>query len=330
MVAVIPATHPSLTEEEIRLCHQAHLTHEKDRQLLPRWLKHGMSVLDVGCGPGFLVPLLAGLAYPGQVYGLDIDAVAISKAEQVARYRLDDPLRNGRAHYPIFLVGDAHDIRMESNSVDFIFCRFVLEHLKDPPTAVREMVRVVKPGGIVVVIDTDDRGWALTPDCAAFTMLLTAFEQLQKLRGGNRLVGDEIECLLGAVGLENIDARWHVFDLNADEISKVILPIFRLERDEIIRRGLLGQEKFDRTLSAVEAHLQDHSPLLRLPLVYGSGRKPSGMRAAQGHSGASRYHDSSTSDVRKPVKTKVPGRDAVGLATSSRTSAGSTSLTELG
>lgn len=45
------------------------------------------------------------------------------------------------------IVGDIHDLPLEDNSIDAIICNAVLEHVEEPQKAVKEMYRVLKPGG---------------------------------------------------------------------------------------------------------------------------------------------------------------------------------------
>ena len=63
----------------------------------------------------------------------------ISKAEYVILDKVGD--------YNPDIVGDIHDLPFEDNSVDAIVCIAVLEHVEEPQKAVREMYRVLKPGG---------------------------------------------------------------------------------------------------------------------------------------------------------------------------------------
>lgn len=265
-----------LTMEEARLYWQAHLTSNSDRVLLQRCLSPGMKVLDVGCGPGFHAHLLAELVSSekttGSVVCLDIDPLMLQKARQITDRHASD--QNPYLRSLNFIVGDVYKIGMESDSVDVVFCRFVLEHLKEPQKAVREMVRVTKPGGAVIVIDTDDRGWALTPRSIPFETLLRAFENLQLREGGNRFVGQDIGQLLDVTDLRNVTVSTHQFDLNSEWISRVIMPIFYIEQEKMAEYDLLTRAESANCLSELQCHLATRCPNLSLTLFYGVGTKP--------------------------------------------------------
>jgi SAM-dependent methyltransferase len=96
------------------------------------------SILDVGCGTGALSETALGLAPSGSVTGIDISP------EYVARARAALP--GGRA---TFEVGDAQALRFADRTFDRALSLLVINFVPDPGKALREMVRVTKPGGIV-------------------------------------------------------------------------------------------------------------------------------------------------------------------------------------
>jgi SAM-dependent methyltransferase len=110
----------------------------------------GWRVLDAGCGPGpHLGLLLDAVAPGGSVVGLDLEAdrlevAAAHWAKEVAAGRL----RLER--------GDLMRLPFPGAAFDLAWSSLALHHVADPGQAVRELARVVAPGGLVVILDGDD------------------------------------------------------------------------------------------------------------------------------------------------------------------------------
>jgi SAM-dependent methyltransferase len=106
-----------------------------------------MHLLDVGCGTGDDVRALAQVVGAhGRSVGIDASAVMITEAQQ----------RHAAAGLPIaFVVGNAQHLAFADASFDRCRAERVLMHLDHPEDALAEMVRVVRPGGKVVVFDMD-------------------------------------------------------------------------------------------------------------------------------------------------------------------------------
>ena len=104
-------------------------------------LRDGGSALDVACGSGKLTAELARLAGPtGRVVGVDFSPRMIEVAK--------------RAHPELeFLEGDALRLGFDDRSFDAATIAFGLRNLSDPVLGLREMARVIKPGGRAVVLE---------------------------------------------------------------------------------------------------------------------------------------------------------------------------------
>jgi SAM-dependent methyltransferase len=105
-----------------------------------------LRLLDIGCGTGANLPMLrAAAGTDGRVVGMDFSALALD----FARTHLDEP--NSDAASPVNLLqGDALRLPFPDAAFDIVTMLDVLEHLEDDAGALREVRRVLRPGGAYV------------------------------------------------------------------------------------------------------------------------------------------------------------------------------------
>jgi ubiquinone/menaquinone biosynthesis C-methylase UbiE len=148
-------------------------------------LTPGVSVLDVGCGPGSITCDFAGLVAPGKVTGLDRSPDIIAQATALSAERGVDNVE--------FLAGNIYDLDFEDETFDVVHAHQVLQHLTDPVEALREMRRVAKPGGIVAVRDADFHGMSWYPAIPELDEWMDLYQRIARRNGaepdaGRRLV----------------------------------------------------------------------------------------------------------------------------------------------
>jgi SAM-dependent methyltransferase len=114
--------------------------------LLP-YLKPGFNVLDCGCGPGSLTVDVADLVKPGKVVGLDINTDQFEAGRRMAAAR---GLTNVE-----FRRGNMAELPFADASLDAVIAITAVQHLPDPLIGLREIRRVLKPGGVVGIKDED-------------------------------------------------------------------------------------------------------------------------------------------------------------------------------
>jgi ubiquinone/menaquinone biosynthesis C-methylase UbiE len=114
--------------------------------LLPH-LRPDMRLLDVGCGPGSITRGLAERLPAGQVVGLDLSRDTLEAARR-------DALARG-LHNLRYEEGSVYELPFADGSFDVAYAHQVLQHLRERDLALREMLRVVRPGGVVAVREVD-------------------------------------------------------------------------------------------------------------------------------------------------------------------------------
>jgi SAM-dependent methyltransferase len=151
----------------------------------------GARVLEVGSGLGLLAVDVANAARGVEVVGVEISAV------QIAASPVDPRVT--------YVQGDAHSLEFPSASFDLVYARYLLEHVLDPQCVVREMHRVVKPGGCVGVCENDVSLIRFDPPCPAFERAWSAFIDFQASLGGDGLIGRRLHRLFREAGFADIE-----------------------------------------------------------------------------------------------------------------------------
>ena len=176
-------------------------------------LKPGMTAVDVGCGLGYL-----GYTYwpyfgkGGRYFGLDISSKLLQDATEAAKKWAV----NGQSQ---FVAGDAYRLPFPDDFADLVMCHILLIHLEKPQLALAEMIRVVKPGGLIMCKEPDNLSTILTlrypsiPELAIEEQLLFAkiaiiCNQGRIKRGqGDNSLGRKIPGMMKKLGLTDIGVR---------------------------------------------------------------------------------------------------------------------------
>ncbi|MFI2370706.1 class I SAM-dependent methyltransferase [Streptomyces sp. NPDC018833] len=104
-------------------------------------LRPGGRVLDAGCGTGrALEPLRAAVGPHGSVLGIDLTPEMLDEAQ-----------RAGRGRSGMLLLGDVARLPLRSGSLDAVFGAGLISHLPQPAANLRELARVVRPGGALAL-----------------------------------------------------------------------------------------------------------------------------------------------------------------------------------
>lgn len=189
--------------ELARLQKQAGLALQAERAMWQRaGMKNGMTVLDLGCGPGLISCSIAAELPESSIVGIEISDALQSHARENA-IRLG--LNNVR-----FVRGDVYDLPFDDGTFDFVHARFLFQHLRDPSLVLKEVFRILKPGGKICIMDIDDRFLLLSPEPPLFEEFRRAAIEAQRVEGGNRQIGGQLHELLSGGGFQDVETLVHV------------------------------------------------------------------------------------------------------------------------
>jgi ubiquinone/menaquinone biosynthesis C-methylase UbiE len=174
-------------------------------------LPDGGDVLEVAPGPGFLATEMA-RSGKFRVTGLDISKTFVALARKNAAEA------GVRAE---FREGNASDMPFAANSFDLLVCRAAFKNFSQPEKALREMRRVLRPGGTGVIIDLrrDTRmteikryvnGLRLSFWSRVATVLTFRFMLLKRA-----YTKDELEKMLGGIGFGKVELRTNEIGMEA-------------------------------------------------------------------------------------------------------------------
>ena len=155
-------------------------------------LRPGMRLLDCGCGPGSITLGLAQAVAPGEAIGIDLAQSQVKQARERAAAQGLDQLT--------FECGDVYQLPFQDHSFDAVFSHAMLEHLGDPLAVLREMRRVLKPGGVVGLRCIDLGGTLIAPDDATLTKAHEIWAKYRRRCGGDPYMGRKLRGLLREAG----------------------------------------------------------------------------------------------------------------------------------
>ena len=171
-------------------------TVERNAAHLVPYLRPGLRLLDFGCGPGTISVGLAKAVDPGEMHGVDMEASQIEQARNVALLR--------RQSNAVYHVGDVANLQFEDNYFDVAHCHNVLMHVPDTQAVLTEVMRVLKPGGIISCREMICESSFTHPHYGVMDKSWEIFEDLLAADDGHPQIGKELKTRLTPAGFENI------------------------------------------------------------------------------------------------------------------------------
>ena len=164
--------------------------------LLPH-LKPGQRVLDFGCGPGSIsVGLAEAVAPGGELHCVDMEESQVELARGLAAAQGLDNLR--------FHVADVTNLPFEDGFFDAVHGHDVLSHVPDTRTALAEVKRTLKPGGVIGCRELICESSFAHPDFGVLRKSWDIYEDIVTTDGGHPQMGKELKTCLAEAGFADI------------------------------------------------------------------------------------------------------------------------------
>jgi ubiquinone/menaquinone biosynthesis C-methylase UbiE len=224
-------------------------------------IQHGWKALDLGCGAmGILRPLAQSVGNSGSVVGLDGDATQLAAARSFVE-------EEGLSNVTI-LKGDAFDTGFPDEHFDLVHVRFLFAPVGRDSELLAEMLRLVRPGGVVAIQEPDASCWNVAPANAAWSELKAAILAAFRAGGGDFDVGCRTFGMLRAAGLQQICQRNAVLAATEQHPYKHLpLQFAGSLRKRILEGGLLSEERLETCLSGVAAVADDPASVMTTFIV---------------------------------------------------------------
>jgi SAM-dependent methyltransferase len=204
----------------------------------------GSRVLEAGCGVGAQTVTLAQRSPDALFTSVDISAESLAAAKHATEAAALTNVQFERAN--IFALPYAPE------SFDHVFVCFVLEHVPRPLEALTILERLLKPGGTMTVIEGDHGSTYFHPDSNAAHLAIRCQIELQRLAGGNALIGRQIFPLMIEAGLEavHVSPRMVYVDSSRPDLvdgftRKTFTAMIEGVREAAIAAGITEPEAFD-------------------------------------------------------------------------------------
>ena len=225
-------------------------------------VEKGQRVVDLGCGPGGALAVLASrVGAAGSVLGIERNPRLVEAAQH---FVLQRKLSNVE-----ILAADAYDTGLPRQSFDGAHMRLVIVNVPVPDRIVREMVALVRPGGWIACMEPDFAAPIIDPPCLASERLLAAFKALSAAQGGDLFIGRRLHRLFRAAGASDIEVGTTMQPYPPGHARRSnFIMLAKATSEDMVRSGLIDRRTLESDLADLNEHLSKPHVQVTSPLYY--------------------------------------------------------------
>jgi SAM-dependent methyltransferase len=223
-------------------------------------IEPGMKCVDLGCGGGEVTIEIAKLVAPkGRAVGIDMDAVKLELGRRAAAER-------GITNVD-FKQANVNDWD-EPDSYDFVYSRFLLQHLRRPLDLLSRMWSAVRVGGAIVVEDGDHDGWYCHPPNRGFDFFVRTYNEALDHSGGDHAFGRKLYEGFLEVGIPEPEVSLVQSARTRGDVKQLAWLTLDATKDSIISLGIASLEEVETALNDLWQLTEDHRSLIGAPRVF--------------------------------------------------------------
>lgn len=208
----------------------------------------GSRILEAGCGVGAQTLILAQNNPDCHFVSMDISAESIQMAKQlVDKHRITNVE---------FQQGDIFDLPFPMESFDHVFVCFVLEHLKHPQLALKNLRTAIKLGGSITIIEGDHGSTYFHPHSDLGMQTVDCLIKVQAVMGGNSLIGRQLYPLLSNAGFKqiHISPRMVYVDFSRPQLvegftKNTFVAMVEGVKEKALEMGLMDEASWQQGIS---------------------------------------------------------------------------------
>lgn len=232
-------------------------------------------VLDVGAGTGQFSKLLA------QHLPRDGRVLAVERNPEQRDAALAGGLPD-QACTIDFRLGSAFDLPLQASEwgqFDLAHTRFLLEHVANPLGVVEQMVKAVRPGGRIVLLDDDHDVLRFWPEPPHLWAIWQAYFESYRSIGNDPLIGRKLPELLHLAGAipKRIDYVLYGACVNQPEFQGIVdnlVSVFEGARETVLAAGKITPHEYDLAIAALRDYPQVPGASIWYVINYAEGIKP--------------------------------------------------------